>query len=629
MQIFRRLKVGLRIRKHYICGGEKRMALDYFILGAQYGPGGGIALLILLLYFTTFLLQRFLGYRMPNEGEISSIALSLTAFVLSIYLLISTWNTFPETPYTLGYAFPFSLSSVEQVPFILSIGILITPFNALLISILTAMHFIMMIGISVYQTEHRHFSQIFAQGNLLLCALLVALVSPDIPVILLAFYVSGKALHRLKSVISDSDEIVLPFANYHRFAEISILIISLFLFYTYHSWHKEILSEILKQFSHGFVDISWKSTYVITKSIPKVGISIMMIFLLSALMAKSWLPPFSIWTNLTQQKTNMHILWGYTILMIGVGLFTGFEFSIQMPPELLIGFVFVGCIISIWASINILSTWQINHFLVWGIILHTGYMLIFWGMQQKTNSLLMLIFLLIGGVFAFGVMAYLASIVANRLQAFGLVVYKPKDELREKIAPTDVRFIQGIRTQMSGLFWLYALSVFLWMGMPLSIAYTAKVEFLNGLYLNSSGGSWVILLIFWVSTLCTVWAGGRQLTVMFKGESIISRIKKIKTNQFSIWKHSEKESMDFPKPPWRIWLLFLILGIPCFAFWLGSSPFNLYDSWLLRLYDESIAPPQYWLHAVWVISCLITFIRVIKVYRNKNAASLFKDKKVK
>ncbi len=600
------------------------MSFNSFISITTFDPIVGVALLILFLYLSNFLIQQMIGSRLPNQGEVSTIALSLTAFVLSIYLLLACWK---EPPVQFRFVTPLYLPlSANDFPAFLSLGIEISSLNAFLIVIFSAIHLLLLFYTQVQREENIRLHLVLAQSSLCCFALLLILQSPDIPLQFLGLYLATRSLLRIKVLISP-DTFVKPSSfTLNRLGELLLLVGWIMLMYEFktanHDWLEKMFVYLTIEQGDPMLfwqngsgkQISQPANFSATYFIPPL-------FMLGILL-KSWVYPLQFWSTYSDKYRGSRMVWSYSVLLSGAGLFVLIQISSWANEYSHCLLFFVSSLSILLSVFRLLFAWHIHQILRFVLITQAGYIGIAIASQQTEISILLLISFVLAATLYTGLVATVAEVMQLIIHRSKTLIYHPAEEMGEAISPTDSRYMGGLRPRLPIIFGLYVVVNLSLFGLPPFVGFPAKVKLIHVLSISSIQWiNYLLMMGYLLSSFLLAYILMRQMMLLFEGESILARIIRPSTSSLQL-ENANNFSEDKYSISLSIWFPLFILAIFSLSMWGMLWLFSGGNAWGWLGSHRMRVDLSAWPYVFWIGSCLLGMGWGIWRYRNKKRISL-------
>ncbi|MCC9166894.1 NADH-quinone oxidoreductase subunit L [Pontibacter harenae] len=476
-----------------------------------------LALVVLLLPLLGFVSLFFFGRKLPRKGDWLSIAFTVLAFLLSVWLFASTWNTATFHTRTIW----FSLHTLSGTFADFTAGVLLDNLAVLMLVIVTFISTLVQLFSVGYMHGDRGYSRYFAYLGLFTFSML-GIVLVDNLLLLFMFWelvafssylLIGFWFQRPAAVAANKKAFLV-----NRVGDIGLLL-GLFTFYTY--FRTFDLSALRALVSAGnWAAAGFTVDYTLNGQLWLVELSPVLLTLAGlglfmGCVGKSAQFPLQVWLPDAMQGPTPVSALIHAATMVAAGVYLLARCYAFFTVDALTVIAIVGAITALLGALAALTQYDIKAVLAFSTISQLGYMVMGMGTGAHDASL----FHLTTHAFFKAALFLNAGIIIHAMHRGLHHTHQP-----HHVDPQDIRNMGGLRKAMPLTFYTYLLAAAALVGLPLFSGFLSKDAILSGSWawaqIMSSRGNYIyfiVPIIGFTVVLLTAYYMGRHLWFMFFG----------------------------------------------------------------------------------------------------------------
>lgn len=596
------------------------MTFDSFISSTHLSPVAGIGLLILFIYGGNYLVQIAVGSRLPYLGRISTFAASLTAWVLTLFVLIACRE---QPAVHLRWVLPVGGGpGADELPFFLSMGLELNEWKSLLMAVAGGIHLLLLLNGHRGEDNSVPPAPFWADSSLCSFAVMLLLMSADLPLMLLAWVLAAYALssmYRYPYQEWDLPPLYTFLAN--KLGEIFILLALILLMLRFRTWHLPLLRNLQLQLVEGHWEVllSWKN-HSNTHYLFPISLALNFFLLFVGFMLKAWANVW--WGWMRKHAAAMRSLqWGHASLLFGAGLYTllslkqlalpaAFEWLWTVPGGLLL-----------LGVVGVYRSWLLQHIWAYALLALAGLLLLM--DRQASFPTAALFSSWVAGTLAMLSAAWLSVKNEQLMKQHNMKMFILESSGPAALNPSDYRFMGGLGRRMPLLAAMQAVAAATLAGLPFFGGYVQKISFLKQLLAGPfSLGDGMLLLLFLASHFVLLFYFARLLLLLLNKHNLLERANMGREGGlFSLETAAGKQqAAGAYRLSWQSQLALWVLAAACLWIWASALMPGSGSNWA----EGQQAHPalQGWLDMGWNAFCVVGLLAGWLTYRSKKTVNL-------
>lgn len=505
-----------------------------------------LPLVILVLPLLGFILLIFFGNRLPRKGDSLASGLLITAFVLSLTLLISKLTGYTEESFTQTYEW-LVIGSQS-----INLGVTIDNLSAVMLVVVTLVSSLVHLFSIGYMKGDPRYSRYYAYLGLFSFSMLGIVLTSNLLFMYIFWELVGISSYLLigfwyekKSASNAANKafIVNRVGDFGMFLGIMILFVNFATF---------SFEEIFGLIEAG--QLPYGSTGWLTAS----GLLIF-----CGAIGKSAQFPLQVWLPDAMEGPTPVSALIHAATMVAAGVYLVARMFPMLTADALLIIAYTGAITAFIAASIALSQYDIKRVLAFSTISQLGYMIMALGVGAYTAGFMHLV--------------THAAFKAGLFLGAGSVIYAMHKVLHDQgdhhTDAQDVRNMGGLKSRMPITYYTFLVFTLAISGIPLTSGFLSKDEILAGtLAYSTLNGHWLLPILGFVVAGMTAFYMFRLLILTFHGKpSDEERISKIKESPIV---------MTIP--------LIVLAAFSTFVFY-SFNPFGAADGWFYQNIERPLS----------------------------------------
>ena len=409
------------------------------------------SLIILFLPLVAFVIQIFIGKRLPRQGDWISISAIVTTLILSLYMFVSMLQGY-DSNFTQEWSFKW----INMGSFVVELGVLVDNVTIIMLTVVTLVSTCTHIFSTKYLEGDIRYSRYFAYLGLFTFSMNGIVLSNNLMSMYMFWELVGVSSYLLighwfekDSAANASKKAFLT----NRVGDIGFFIGIMLIFNAIGSF----------AFTDIFEGVSAGKIAGTTLTLAGVGLFL-------GAMGKSSQFPLHIWLPDAMEGPTPVSALMHAATMVAAGVYLTFRIFPLLTPDALLVVAYIGGITAIFAASIAITQNDIKKVLAYSTVSQLGYMILAVGTGVYTAAF-------------FHLLTH-AMFKANLFYGSGSVIHAMHHALHEKhdheTDPQDMRNMGGFRISMPITYWSMLLSTMAIAGVPLFSGFLSKDAVLAG-----------------------------------------------------------------------------------------------------------------------------------------------------
>ncbi len=409
------------------------------------------SLIILFLPLVAFVIQIFIGKRLPRQGDWISISAIVTTLILSLYMFVSMLQGY-DSNFTQEWSFKW----INMGSFVVELGVLVDNVTIIMLTVVTLVSTCTHIFSTKYLEGDIRYSRYFAYLGLFTFSMNGIVLSNNLMSMYMFWELVGVSSYLLighwfekDSAANASKKAFLT----NRVGDIGFFIGIMLIFNAIGSF----------AFTDIFNGVSAGKIAGTTLTFAGVGLFL-------GAMGKSSQFPLHIWLPDAMEGPTPVSALMHAATMVAAGVYLTFRIFPLLTPDALLVVAYIGGITAIFAASIAITQNDIKKVLAYSTVSQLGYMILAVGTGVYTAAF-------------FHLLTH-AMFKANLFYGSGSVIHAMHHALHEKhdheTDPQDMRNMGGFRKSMPITYWSMLLSTMAIAGVPLFSGFLSKDAVLAG-----------------------------------------------------------------------------------------------------------------------------------------------------
>ena len=409
------------------------------------------SLIILFLPLVAFVIQIFVGKRLPRQGDWVSISAIVTTLILSLYMFVSMLQGY-DSNFTQEWSFKW----INMGSFVVELGVLVDNVTIIMLTVVTLVSTCTHIFSTKYLEGDIRYSRYFAYLGLFTFSMNGIVLSNNLMSMYMFWELVGVSSYLLighwfekDSAANASKKAFLT----NRVGDIGFFIGIMLIFNAIGSF----------AFTDIFEGVSAGKIAGTTLTLAGVGLFL-------GAMGKSSQFPLHIWLPDAMEGPTPVSALMHAATMVAAGVYLTFRIFPLLTPDALLVVAYIGGITAIFAASIAITQNDIKKVLAYSTVSQLGYMILAVGTGVYTAAF-------------FHLLTH-AMFKANLFYGSGSVIHAMHHALHEKhdheTDPQDMRNMGGFRKSMPITYWSMLLSTMAIAGVPLFSGFLSKDAVLAG-----------------------------------------------------------------------------------------------------------------------------------------------------
>ena len=409
------------------------------------------SLIILFLPLVAFVIQIFIGKRLPRQGDWISISAIVTTLILSLYMFVSMLQGY-DSNFTQEWSFKW----INMGSFVVELGVLVDNVTIIMLTVVTLVSTCTHIFSTKYLEGDIRYSRYFAYLGLFTFSMNGIVLSNNLMSMYMFWELVGVSSYLLighwfekDSAANASKKAFLT----NRVGDIGFFIGIMLIFNAIGSF----------AFTDIFEGVSAGKIAGTTLTLAGVGLFL-------GAMGKSSQFPLHIWLPDAMEGPTPVSALMHAATMVAAGVYLTFRIFPLLTPDALLVVAYIGGITAIFAASIAITQNDIKKVLAYSTVSQLGYMILAVGTGVYTAAF-------------FHLLTH-AMFKANLFYGSGSVIHAMHHALHEKhdheTDPQDMRNMGGFRKSMPITYWSMLLSTMAIAGVPLFSGFLSKDAVLAG-----------------------------------------------------------------------------------------------------------------------------------------------------
>ena len=409
------------------------------------------SLIILFLPLVAFLVQIFIGKRLPRQGDWISISAIVTTLILSLYMFVSMLQGY-DSNFTQEWSFKW----INMGSFVVELGVLVDNVTIIMLTVVTLVSTCTHIFSTKYLEGDIRYSRYFAYLGLFTFSMNGIVLSNNLMSMYMFWELVGVSSYLLighwfekDSAANASKKAFLT----NRVGDIGFFIGIMLIFNAIGSF----------AFTDIFEGVSAGKIAGTTLTLAGIGLFL-------GAMGKSSQFPLHIWLPDAMEGPTPVSALMHAATMVAAGVYLTFRIFPLLTPDALLVVAYIGGITAIFAASIAITQNDIKKVLAYSTVSQLGYMILAVGTGVYTAAF-------------FHLLTH-AMFKANLFYGSGSVIHAMHHALHEKhdheTDPQDMRNMGGFRKSMPITYWSMLLSTMAIAGVPLFSGFLSKDAVLAG-----------------------------------------------------------------------------------------------------------------------------------------------------
>ena len=409
------------------------------------------SLIILFLPLVAFVIQIFVGKRLPRQGDWISISAIVTTLILSLYMFVSMLQGY-DSNFTEEWSFKW----INMGSFVVELGVLVDNVTIIMLTVVTLVSTCTHIFSTKYLEGDIRYSRYFAYLGLFTFSMNGIVLSNNLMSMYMFWELVGVSSYLLighwfekDSAANASKKAFLT----NRVGDIGFFIGIMLIFNAIGSF----------AFTDIFEGVSASKIAGTTLTLAGVGLFL-------GAMGKSSQFPLHIWLPDAMEGPTPVSALMHAATMVAAGVYLTFRIFPLLTPDALLVVAYIGGITAIFAASIAITQNDIKKVLAYSTVSQLGYMILAVGTGVYTAAF-------------FHLLTH-AMFKANLFYGSGSVIHAMHHALHEKhdheTDPQDMRNMGGFRKSMPITYWSMLLSTMAIAGVPLFSGFLSKDAVLAG-----------------------------------------------------------------------------------------------------------------------------------------------------